>query len=115
MIRKALILVAALSLATAAPAAGPAKKPPAGEFFVAVSANYVDALGIGGGVGYQFKESGVFLFGQLTYSYFNGVSGTVPYTVGCRTYQVPFEASRKGDAGYEFTVAIPLRKIARRH
>lgn len=86
-------------------------KPPAkGEFFAAISARYINDLGVAGGVGYQWKKSGVMLLGQISYDQFNSVSGTAPFRVGCVNYSVPYTTSSSGHRGLEVTVAIPLRK-----
>jgi len=103
-----LVLAAGAFLATRAEAAP--KKSPKGEYFAALSALYTDQLGGGLGLGYQFKSTGVMLLGQVTYTYANGQSGTVPFQVGCQQFQVPYTTNKTGDTGLGFTVAIPLRK-----
>ena len=86
-------------------------KPPAkGEFFAAISARYINDIGGGIGMGYQWKRSGVMLISQVTYDQFNSVSGTTPFRVGCVNYSVPYTTSSSGHRGLEVTVAIPLRK-----
>lgn len=81
---------------------------PKGQFFIPLSARYIEDLGIAGGLGYQFKGSGLILLGQISYDQFNAVNGTTAYTVGCRQYQVPFTVPAHGHRGVEVTVAIPL-------
>ena len=83
---------------------------PGGQFFLPISAQYIEDLGGGIGLGYQWKASGVMLMGQITYDQFNAVNGTTPYQVGCRTYQVPFAVPSYGHRGVEVTVAIPVGK-----
>ncbi len=71
--------------------------------FAAVSARYVEDLGIGIGGGYQWK-SGVMLLGQITYDERNHQHGTVQY--GC--VQVPWTSPAEGHRGAEIIVAVPL-------
>ena len=89
-----------------------AGKPPPkakGEFFAAVSARYIEDLGGGIGMGYQWKKSGVMLLGQVTYDHFDSESGTAPFRLGCRNYSVPYTTPSSGHRGVEITVAIPIR------
>jgi len=82
-----------------------------GTPFLAISARYMEQLGIGMGAGYQFKGSGVLLLGQVTYDQLDTVTGTTTYTSQWgRTHQVPFTVPATGHRGFEVTVAIPLRK-----
>jgi hypothetical protein len=86
-----------------------------GEFFMPISARYINDLGGGIGLGYQWKSSGVMLLGQVTYDQFNAVSGTTPFRVGCVDYAVPYTTGSSGHRGIEFTVAVPLRKATKPH
>jgi len=83
---------------------------PKGTYFAAISARYINDLGGGIGMGYQWKKSGVMLLGQVTYDQFNSINGTTPFQIGCRHYTVPYNTGSYGHRGIEFTVAIPLRK-----
>jgi hypothetical protein len=91
-------------------------KPPGmgGEFFIPVSARYIEDLGGGIGLGYQWKASGVMLLGQITYDHFNAQSGSVAYTNRWRTVQVPYTVPASGHRGVEVTVAIPIRKASKK-
>lgn len=81
-----------------------------GQFFIPLSARYIEDFGVAGGIGYRF-DSGLILMGQVSYDQFNAQSGSVAYQVNpCRTVQVPWSIPSSGHRGIEFTVGIPLTK-----
>ena len=83
---------------------------PKGEFFIPVTAIYQQQLGVGAGLGWQQKSTGLLFLGQFTYTYCDGVDGTVNYQTRWKTYQVPYSTGQVGVTGFQFTLAIPLRK-----
>jgi hypothetical protein len=81
-----------------------------GEVFALTSARYIEDLGLGLGVGYQWKATGIMLSGQITYDRFNAVSGQTPFRINGCTYAVPYSRGGHGHRGVELTFAFPLRK-----
>lgn len=92
--------------------------PPAGDFFIPISARYIDDLGVGAGLGWQSRESKFMVMGQVTWDRIDGVSGvaTVPprehgsmlMTNPRPPRTVPFSTSDRSEVGVTLTFAIPI-------
>lgn len=82
-----------------------------GQFFIPLSARYIQDWGVAGGVAYQEEKTKIIFSLQVSYDQLNGQSGTVPYQVNmCKTVQVPWSTPASGHRGIEFSVLIPLGK-----
>ena len=83
---------------------------PKGDFLLPITGFYADKIGVGGGLGYRFHESGIILMGQITYTRIDGVNGTVPYATGCETFIVPYSVPSRSQAGFAFTFVVPIER-----
>lgn len=91
---------------------GGASAAPDGDLFVPLSIRYIDSFGIGAGLGWQSRASGLMLSGQVTWDRIDGVGGTTtydPYSVAYhRPVPVAFSTPDRGEVGLTFTIGIPL-------
>jgi len=82
-----------------------------GQFFIPISARYIEDWGVAGGVAYQEEKTKMIFSLQVSYDQFNGQGGSVPYQVNpCRVVQVPWSTPDYGHRGIEFTLLIPVGK-----
>jgi hypothetical protein len=80
-----------------------------GQFFLPISARYIEDLGVAGGVGYVFP-SGLQLSGQISYDRLDAQSITSSCQIRCQTCSTTSVAPAHGQTGFTFTIGIPLGK-----
>jgi hypothetical protein len=111
MIRR-IILVAGCCLALAMVAEArdskPARTAP-GDFFLPTTIGWYHGPNVAFGLGARLK-SGWTVAGQATVGRLDGFTGSEPFRVGCRNYQVPYDTGSKTQIGVTFTFAAPIKR-----
>lgn len=87
--------------------------PPGGDFFIPISARYIDDFGVGVGLGWQSRASGFMVSGQVTWDRIDGQHGAVlydPYSLAKnRPMPVPYSTPSRSEVGLTVTFGIPIR------
>jgi len=85
------------------------KPPIQGDFLLGPTLHYFEQLSAGVAFGYTWTKPGVTLLGDFNVARIDGRSGTTDFTVGCRTFQVPYsvDGRMKGQFGVSVLFRLP--------
>jgi hypothetical protein len=89
------------------------KAPVQGEFVLGPSFHYAYQLSPGVSFGYAWKKTGIVLIGDFAAMRVDAQTGEVPFTVRCKTYQVPFDTGAHTKGQVSISLLVPLRSYAK--
>jgi len=84
--------------------------PVDGSFMLGPKVNYTDKLGVGGVFGYQWRDVGITLLGELSAVQLKGENGTTEFRQYCQTFKVPYSVGDRTQTEVGVTVLFTLDK-----